>query len=522
MTTRSRGALRAFLCVAVAGLGHRLLLFLLHREDLRAFSEANAGWYTMQQLPIEMLRDHLLISILALQQTPPVSNVVMGIAAKSFAWPAGVTGALVLFGGLLSVATALIVVRILLDLYPGRVWLAAAVGIVFAINTDLVVLEYNSLGQIFYEHVSMLLAAALAWALLALRQRRDARFSAAAGLFVALLALSRATWSYFAAPALLLVLWLCGGRRPRHALAFLVPVLVLQGGWMAKNWYVYGYLSPSTSTWAGWNFARGIGGTGFLRSYRAFIAARRAPEDGGLRCDFAEMRQPEIAPEIQEQDARVERWLGIENPPLNTLVSRALWRDCERAFFAFARHAPEVLLAKTWASYRVFWLPPASYGFVALFATSHRLDRGLSPARTIELLVEGKLPEDHRIASGAYRKIRYAPVRLYTLRWLDPFLEITRQLGVHLFLPLACLAWFTVRRARGPDAEPRAVAFAALVVFATLYSYVALVSSAGEHGENMRYRIGVEPMIWLITVVAVLELGSLGRTWLRPAARNGG
>lgn len=486
-------------------------MFHRHRAALDALAEANHDWYTGQQLPIEMLRDHLLGSMLLLQQTPPVPNVVMGIVLDYFTWPTGVSAALVGLQALLSVATAVMMARILLALYPGRAALAAAVGAAFVLNTDLVVIEYNSLGQTFYEIVAMLLGVCLAGALLDLHRTGRARHSLAAGLSVALLALTRATWSFFSLPALALVLWLVRSDRRRHAALFLAPVLLLHGGWAVKNWAVYGILSPVTSTWTGWNLANGVRGAGFADSFRDFVAAR--PD---LRCFAADVSKgmPEVDERLRERDRRIEERFGMANARFNTLAMRELLAECERSVRQFALYAPGQMALKTARAYRLFWLPPANYGrfFLGLFAVENRLDRGLSPARIVDLVLAGDLPDRPLVRSGKFPKRSFAPTSLFTLRWLEPFALLANLIGVHLLLPLALLGALLRRREAvgGADAT-RSLRLVALVVFATCYAYLALVSSVGDYGENMRFRIGVEPLIWLTTIVGAGELVGLVR-----------
>ncbi len=65
---------------------------------------------------------------------------------------------------------------------------------------------------------------------------------------------------------------------------------------------------------------------------------------------------------------------------------------------------------------------------------------------------------------------------------------------------LAAIGWL-LRRRRGPLAEPDATRAAVLVVGGTFYCYLAAASSLGEYGENMRFRLGVEPLIWTLTAV---------------------
>src|SRR5215470_6470980 len=100
-----RRLLAAWSIVVLAGIGHRTMLFALHRADLDALIDANAAWYSFQHLPREMLRDHLLGSLLLLQQTPPISNLILGVALKWCSWPVGVAYAMIWLQTLLTILT---------------------------------------------------------------------------------------------------------------------------------------------------------------------------------------------------------------------------------------------------------------------------------------------------------------------------------------------------------------------------------------------------------------------------------
>lgn len=118
-------------------------------------------------------------------------------------------------------------------------------------------------------------------------------------------------------------------------------------------------------------------------------------------------------------------------------------------------------------------------------------------------LSAGALPQRFGVTSGTYAFGHRAPLRVASIgapRWLDAPRLIATVVGVHLLAPLAAIGWL-LRRRRGPRAEPDATRAAVLVVCGTFYCYLAAASSLGEYGENMRFRLGVEPLIWTLTAV---------------------
>jgi hypothetical protein len=214
--------------VGLVAVVQRSALFLKHVGDLDALIAANARWYTFQNLPREMLRDHLVVSLIMLQQTPPASNLLVGLALKWCSWPIGVAYALIWLQTLVSIATAGIVVHVLSMLYPRRSVLWAIVGLFFVLNTDLVVLEYNSMGQTIYGPLGMCFVLLTVDRLVAVRRDGRTIDAAMAGIAVGLLVLARATWFLFPPVCLGLVAVLAPARRLRAAIACLVPVLLLQ------------------------------------------------------------------------------------------------------------------------------------------------------------------------------------------------------------------------------------------------------------------------------------------------------
>jgi hypothetical protein len=520
----------AYGIVMLAAIGHRMALFLLHRADLDAYIDANESWYTFQHLPQEMLRDHLFRSLLVLQQTPPVSNLLVGLALKCCAWPGGVAYALIWMQTAVSILTAVVLVHLVATLYPRWTVLWTAIGLVFVLNTDLVVLEYTSMGQLIYGPLAMLLSLVVVDRLAALRRTGRAREAAATGVATGLLALSRATWSYFALPCLGLVAALAGPRRARAVLACLLPIVVLQGGWALKNWAVYGVFSPATSALGGMHATTGLRFAGFGVDFGVFFQQHVTLENGYP--DWAVLlAHPDpywlvrLRDASAERDQWVERTFGLANPMINTLYFRELCALGQRVFLAFAWRHPGTMLTKWWISYHFFWQPIANYGqkLVALFVGENRIGNGLDLPGIVHQLRARTVPERHFIVHGSNFLMKeqkappgMTPTSLYTFGVLDPFVLMLNVVGVHLLLPLLAVAW-VVQRVRGRPTDPvfDPLRMSVLLVAATVYGYLAGVANFVETAENMRYRLEVEPVIWVITLICLSELGWLVRLGLR-------
>jgi hypothetical protein len=379
------------------------------------------------------------------------------------------------------------------------------------------------------------LTLALLDALVGLRRTGRARLAAAAGLATGLFVLTRATWYLFPVPCLLLVAVLAPARRVRAVLACLAPILVLQGGWAVKNYAVYGVLSPATSAWGGLHARAGLRSAGFEKEFDAFrrewvTAERGYPPWRVLAAKGDTFAMAWLPPELRDRDAQVERAFGLENPIYNTLTTRVIFAEDQRDFLDFARTHPGTMLRKWWKAYHVFWQPIANYGrmFVALFATSSRITNPFDAPEIVRQLLAGKLPDAQYVMSGSSpwnpegplpQPQRSTPTTLYTVRWIEPFALVLEMVGVHLLLPLVGVVWLAHRVRRGWSAAPifDPLRMAALLVGATLYGYLAVLANLIETAENMRYRLEVEPVIWVVTVICVTELAGLLRARWRRA-----
>lgn len=505
--------------VAAIGIVHRVALFALYRADLDAHVAANPDWYGFHNLPPPLLRDHLATALLYLQITPPTSNVLYGLAMKLFAWPDGVVRALVLFQGAVSVATATLFTWLLARLFPARplVWIVA--GALFVLGTDLVVLEYNSLGQTMYGPVTMLLVLAFVTTLVELRRAGRTRAAVVAGLTTGLLALTRSSFSYFAPPALVLVALAAPARRRRMLVAAALPIVLLQGGWALKNWAVWGIFSPATSSLGGLHLVASLSAAGLLKD-----AVARDDPDGTKR---AQMRGWVVPPPPEDtsplaarqraahaRDAEVDRALGMPNPLGNRLAFRLYVAEGVGGWLQVARAQPWAIADKFRRAYAVFWQPIANYGrqWVALFSVGNRLTDPFDLPGIASAYAAGRLPDSAYVARGGFKTgRRWQPATLGTTTWIEPILLAANVVGVHILWPLTFLLWLAGRR----PAPLRAIF---LVVAAGTYGYLAVLANLVEMAENMRYRAEVEPMLWAVTLVCADEVWRALRSRVGRAA----
>jgi len=480
--------------IVVIGLAHRAVVFVTHASDLDALVTANPDWYTFQHLPIALLRDNLSSALLYLQQTPPLPNLIIGIVLKLFAWPHGVARALIALCGVLGILSALALWRTLTLLLRGRVWTSAIVAVVFLLTTDLLVIEYNSFGQTFYELLTMLFVTCLAYRFACFLRTAATRDALYVGLLTAALALTRSTWAFFWGPAAAVIALTAVAPRRRALVAFALPVLLLQGSWLLKTRVVYGHWAVGTSSWTGYHLAKAMYARETRDMFERFMKETNAARENPLCLGFHPVVGPSyVLPDAVDQE--IARQLGQPNPPWNRSSYRRHLDECAAmAVFFFFRH-PRAALTRTLASYRLFWRPPAQYGrmFVALLAPDAPIRVGLSPSAILRGLYHGRLPARQFVMRGTFPRRQFEPTRFFTLRWFEPFTLLITMLGVHLLAPIALFQ----RRARREDRHT-------LLLLLLPYTYLAALSSLGEWGENMRFRIEVEPIIWLITMQSIV------------------
>ncbi|MFQ5720758.1 MAG: hypothetical protein ACE5IK_14565, partial [Acidobacteriota bacterium] len=147
---------------AVAGLIllHRLVIFLVYRQDLARHLALEPGTLTWQYPTAAALDHHLTAALLYLQQTPPIPVAILGAAWRLFGGLAGSTLFCLAFEALIAAACAWLMVRLLCTCGATAVGATIWMTLLFA-SIDLVIIEYNSFGQTFYEPLAMLLVVAL-------------------------------------------------------------------------------------------------------------------------------------------------------------------------------------------------------------------------------------------------------------------------------------------------------------------------------------------------------------------------
>ena len=503
--------------VFAIGIAHRLFLLSVSAEALRAQEQAYPGYLTWQFLRPESFSFSLGASMLYLQQGPPIPNLIVGLFIKAIGWPHGSATFLVAFEGLLSAAAGTLLFGIVDRLLPRARWAALVISVLFVLNPDLVVIEYNSLGQTFYEILAMTLVLALARALLALGEAPSLRLSWLAGVACALLALTRAPYSLVALPVLAAVWMLLDSGRLRHSVALLGAIVVLHGGWTLKNALVYGVPSPVTSSWGGTNFTLGMIRAKYDQEFKASILqeADRYPEwftrlirDHGLVHWHPPTFLEYVPEEVRARDRQIQAALGGINQTENTVAQRVLSDWYMRAHIRFALHRPDLVFHRFLMSYEQFWEPIRNYGslYVSQFAIRIRITNSFDVLGFITKIFDGRLPEPQLQIRRGSRRVWY-PTSFFVPNFAAPPILLLNLIAVHVLVPVvlvgALVSWIRTRRS---SLQTRFLASMTI-----LYLYAALTFNIAEYGENMRFRVSIEPVIWILSTIAWSELWNRGR-----------
>ncbi|RAI43026.1 hypothetical protein [Rhodoplanes roseus] len=488
--------------IAAVVLLHRAVLWVLFGDLLDAAARANPGWRTWQYLPLSAYRDHFWASLRYLQQTPPLPHVLLGILLSTTEWPVGTARALYGLQAAISAGTVLVLARLLHCLGCGRL-VAAGVALLFGLSTDLYTLEIASFGQLVYESAAMLLVAAACLCLARLPAGATGRRRLiAAGLLVAGAALTRASFSYL---FVIVAVFLAVARGPRSMAVFLVPVVLLQGGWSLKTFAVYGHAPVATSSWGGINATVGYGfdpaaRPRFIASVEANAAAhpdwfvRLLREHGyvhwhNLPAGYA----PD--PEVARREREIQAELGGTNRPENSITIRMIADQYTRALAGFARREPGLVLDKVRRAYMLFWHPMADYA--AMFVGPIFVE----PVGRLRLLsVLPSRRQEARAMTGTFPDKKPVPVRLPTvpLHLLDSLCILV----MHVLLPVILLVdavrlWRRCAPLLNRD----------LLLVLAVAAYGAVLFNLVEIGENMRFRLSVTPEVIAFSVGLLCRLG---------------
>jgi hypothetical protein len=380
------------------------------------------------------------------------------------------------------------------------------------------VIEYHTMGQMWHDLMAMLLTVLAGHVGVTLSRRLTARSAFLLGLYAGLLVLTRATFSFFAPFMLAWLLLLGAWRRPALVLAFVAPVVLMQGGWTLKNYLAFGYVSTATSSWGGANLFHGEAARRGPGEFHEWIAGHQPlcpspwyemtvnmPASSAIFF-FIPDQWPEgkLPPEVVAKDAEIAARRGAR-AEWDTLAA-ALWSQClMKEFSRYWVHRPALVLKEWWMSYQIFWQPIALYAVnqpISLQPDIPQYSAGLNLLRNIHDAL-GELTGHYvmlqrRITLAPITAADYVTVPMISLPVLPELVSAVNVVILHSLPLLLVVRW--MRRYRVPF--PPGFWFLSL-----LYAYAAGFSCLGEYSENMRYRLEIEPVIWVLSIMILIEWG---------------
>lgn len=508
------------LLISAVGLAHRLYFFHQYQDRLEQVMARSPSAGIWHYLPLHAYTDHFWRAMLYLQQTPPIPHLIYGFGIRQYGLTAELTLFLYLVQAGISLMTAGLLYLLLRSFISSRI-AGCIISTVFVLGADLVLLEYATRGLHFYENLAMmlvtlsLLLAGKAW------RQGHWGYCALLGLAVAALALTRASYSYFALIPLGMLLLIKPRPRLTHVLAFAVPVLLLHGGWALKNFIVYDYVAASTSTWKGCNFAAGLERLGMIDELRRSIGDHldehpawygRMVKQQGVAIWNPPFYQEYVPPEVRQRDVAIAA--TIVDKPKNSVGQRLVCQQNMAAYWRFVLSHPG-RASRVWSrAYAAFWLPPGY--FLGRTGDPFRLDRviinSFDVLGTMKMLLGGGLPEPAHVLTVQGAKTQFQPTRLPALQTLPHLARLINLLCVHLLAPGLLILWLVGRWRRWPGVGPHPL----LLLLVAVYVYAAVVHNLPEYEENMRFRLNVEPVVWLISAYCLKAILDF---WRRRRAR---
>jgi hypothetical protein len=499
----------------VIGIVHRALQIWLMWPALSRQIDFMVGVQVQTMLPEVVMRNHPWWGLWYLQQTPPLSYMVWVVEMALFHDPYWIAVSCLMFQGTLASATAAAMALLLWRLGVRFIW-AFAVSLVFLLAGGLIVIEYHTMGQMWHDLMAMLLTVLTGHVGLTLSRRITTRSSFLLGVYSGLLVLTRATFSFFA-PFMAVWLLLVGAwRKPAALLAFLAPVVVMQGSWVLKNYLAFGYVSTSTSSWGGANLYHGEVARRGPTEFKQWIAGHKPlcpspwyemtvdmpPHSAIFYFIPVEWPADKLPPEVAAKDALVAERRGAE-ASWDTLAG-ALWSQClMKEFAGYWQHRPALVAKEWWMSYQIFWQPIGQYAVnqpITLQRDVGQYSNGLNLLRNIQDAF-GELTGDYlmlqrKITLAPLTRADYVAVPVLALPVLPDLIAALNFIVLHSLPLLLLVRW--VRGYRTPF--PAGFWFLGL-----LYAYAAGFSCLGEYSENMRYRLEIEPVIWILSTIIVIE-----------------
>jgi len=487
---RSKEALTAFLLVAIFGLTRWLFWLAGVRYDA-----SSLPWF-WQYLDIPILKHDLLRGCLYMHGQPPLFNIFLGVILKVFPDSANAAFHVAYLGCGLLIYWGL---YRLLYLAGVRIAFALLAATAFVISPGSILFE----NWLFYAYP---ISALLVLAALAMRHYEISgrlRWAVVFLFLIAAVCLTRPAFHlvFYLFWMVFLVVW---SRRPRLKLALAgtaIGSLVLAV--YLKNLVLFGTFAASS--WSGMNFYRIVGYAVGPRTVNTLVEQGAVPRVAAVKPFSALEKYPEeyrSAAPCRDLPLLTETRKSTGFSSLHHCAYIGISEQYAQACRILTRRYRKEYAAAIFDAGLVFCQP--SWECVFLSATNLQ-----AVAPYIQRLSKVRLQSPVNIQGWRERVFG-------VLRPSKPY-----PLSSLLFIPGIILMAMLTTAARAAAAwrDPAVPALANLFMTLTIL-YVAVLGNCMEYGENNRFRVEVDPLLFCMAVLSLRDIGQLtGRLWRRHGAR---
>jgi len=427
---------------------------------------ADDSTFHMWYLPPDFIKNNFIESLVYLRGEPPLPQIILGCLIKIFGWPFVIPVDSILLS-IATITTAFLMRNIMIR-YGFRNIIATFMAMMWCIYPACLGVEISAFPVAFYEALPGFIFTLSLWLCLkcfseepALRKNRQ--WIWLFGLAGAMLSMSRSTLSWIFILPIVTSFFLPGDKKKIIAGCLAVFMQLL---WALKNYGVYGQFNFETASDVGQNIFSTVINTGNFNEFYSY-SLNKNPDNlfvsEGLPCLIVYDRPclEKLLPEAKNNDVVLARTMGIHDDLYGeSYFLHDLSKELKPLYADFLIHNPAIALD--------------------MFAKSYEFFCGDIYAQVS--YIKG-LDADWLILQVNSWMGKYKAINIFAIHSICIFAAC--------IIPLV-----GIKRKSLTDLQ---VAF----FYAFLgFCYVAVISSLGDHGENARYRVDVEPLVWLLPFMA--------------------
>lgn len=446
---------------------HLLFAFVYH---ITWFSNGNQqvwdnGWQT---LPMDSLRSNFIESIWYLHAQPPLFNMEGALFGTVF-YPHHMA-ALYWFQVAMGVITAVLAYYVALVMLKNPPAAFGAALLLVALNPS--ILLYENL--IFYTiQVTFLLTTAAFW-LSRFAATQKIRYLYAFVIFINLIILMRTLYHLiFLVPVFILV-GILAKSQWRRVLVVAIMISLVSFGWYAKNLAVFGFFGASS--WSGSNYWK------MVRANYSYNRLQHWAAEGEIDAVAADL--PPFSPPSLYQDYGFQRQSDID------VLSQDNFHNINMLAISDTYQADALHVIRLQPKH---YLRNMLYAYKRFFDTPYNYSKEVAPSGIVfHIRISEEL-----LYGQALAHFTNETLGLSYPSWLV-ILVPGLLLGFGVSLLLKCRwrwrAWLAAIQ------NDPVMVFCALIIV-----YTTSVSTMFEYGENNRFKVMIEPLLWLFMVTVIFR-----------------